>query len=385
MNSRLMLAVLGTALLAAGCGRKPEAAIDEVRPVRSAIVGVSNGSVGATYSGQVHARYESKLGFQTSGRIVARLVEVGSAVKRGQPLMRLDPAQETLHVVAAGASVDAARSRVAQARLDLQRTEQLLAQKFASQAEVDRDRLALDEASSQLNSATAQQQIQVNQRGYTTLNADRDGVVTALNAEVGQVVSPGQVVATVAADGDREVLVSIPESRVEELRRARILQISVWAQPGKHYSGILRELAPDTDSVTRTYSARISVKDADRALMLGMTASVFTPDVEGTSAIRLPLTAILNKDGQSLVWVIDAPTQTVATRAVTLGGAQNDVVLVSGGLRGGETVVTAGVHMLHAGQKVLAAGAPPAGAQAASRAAARVASQETSRAQGTQP
>jgi membrane fusion protein, multidrug efflux system len=367
MSSKLMVTLLGAALLAAGCGRKAEPAFEELRPVRSTIVGVSSGSVGATYSGQVHARYESKLGFQASGRIVARLVEVGSHVKRGQALMRLDPAQETLHVVAAGASVDAAKSRVMQARLELQRTEQLLAQKFASQAELDRDRLALDEAQSQLESASAQQQIKVNQRGYTMLHADRDGLVTALNAEVGQVVSPGQVVATVAADGEREVLVSIPESRIDELRKAKALQISVWAQPGKRYTGSLRELAPDADSVTRTYSARISVKDADRALLLGMTASVFAPDVEGATAIRLPLTAILNKDGQSLVWVVDPQTQQVATQAVTLGGAQNDAVLIASGLTGGETVVTAGVHMLHAGQKVLAAGAPLADAQVAQR------------------
>ena len=365
MNSSTALALLGAALLAGGCGQKKEPAHEEVRPVRSIIAGNSSGSVGATYSGQVQARYESKLGFQASGRIVARLVEIGSHVKRGQPLMRLDPAQESLQVVAAVASVDAARSRVAQNRVDLQRTEQLLARKFASQAEVDQQRLALAESESQLKSAMAQQQIRVNQRGYTELLADRDGVVAAINAEAGQVVSAGQQVVTLAADGEREVLVSVPESRVDELRRAKALQVSLWAQPGRRYEGALRELAPDADSVTRTYSARIAVKDADRALMLGMTASVFLPDVEGASAIRLPLTAIHHRDGQPVVWVIDAASGRVAPRPVALGSAQNDSVLVAHGLQGGETVVTAGVHMLHEGQKVKLAAAPSgtAGAQ----------------------
>jgi membrane fusion protein, multidrug efflux system len=352
MKYEHLLAVCAMAVLASACGKPDDALQEDIRPVRSTVVGVSSGTVGATYSGEVRARYESMLGFQTSGKIVSRLVEVGSHVKRGQPLLRLDPAQETLHVVAAVADVDAARSRVAQNRIDLQRTEQLLSRQFASQAEVDQQRLALEQAESQLKAALAQQQIKQNQRGYTELTADRESVVTAITAEAGQVVSPGQAVVTLAADGERDVVVSIPESRVEELRRAGSLQVSVWARPDKHYRGALRELAPDADSVTRTYSARIAVKDADSALMLGMTASVLARDVDGAQAIRLPLTAIVDKDGQPQVWVIDEKTARVAARPVTLGSAQNDSVLVAAGLAGGETVVTAGVHMLYAGQQV---------------------------------
>jgi membrane fusion protein, multidrug efflux system len=358
MKSTDWMAVLGVALLSAACAKKEVQVHEEVRPVRSTVVAATPGSVGASYSGQVRARYESKLGFQTSGRVVARLVDVGSAVKRGQVLMRLDPAQEALQVVSAVADVDAARSRVAELRVELQRTEQLLARQFASQTELDKQRQALTEAESQLTSAQARQQIKVNQRGYTEVVADRDGVVTALGAEVGQVVSPGQAVVTVAAQGEREVVVSVPESRVFELQQARALQVSVWAQPHKRYEGTLRELAPDTDSVTRTYSARIAVKDADAALMLGMTASVFAPDVGGSTAIRLPLTAVLNKDGRSLVWVVDSASSRVSPQPVELSGAQNDSVIVASGLAGGETVVTAGVHMLHDGQKVAVLGTP---------------------------
>ncbi len=364
MNRLTLGALLGASLAAAACAPKQDAVHEDVRPVKSAVVGQSNGSVGASYSGEVRARYESKLGFQTSGKVVARLVEVGSHVKRGQVLMRLDPAQESLHVVAAVADVDAARSRVAQNRVDLQRTEQLLGRQFASQAEVDQQKLALAQSESQLKAALAQQSIKVNQRGYTDLVADRDGLVTAISAEGGQVVSPGQAVVTVAADGEREVVISIAEARVDELRRAKSLQVSAWARRGKTYSGTLRELAPDTDSVTRTYSARIAVKDADAGLMLGMTASVFAADVDGERAIRLPLTAVLDKGGQPLVWVIDEKSSQVAARPVTLGSAQDDSVLIASGLQGGETVVTAGVHMLHTGQKMKTVSAAQAVAKA---------------------
>ena len=321
--------------------------------MRTLVTGRTAGSVGAMYSGEIRARYESQLGFRTSGKIVARLVDVGSHVKRGQPLLQLDPTQETLQVAAASAEAEAAKSRVAQARIDVQRIEQLLARNFASQAELDHQRLALDQAEAQLRSAQARHQLNANLRGYTTLVADRDGVVSAINAEAGQVVAAGQPIVTVAGDGEREVAISIPESRVDELRLAKALQVSIWAHPGKFWTGTLRELAPDTDSVTRTYSARISIQQPDPALLrLGMTASVLAPDVAGNGAIRLPLTAIVDREGERQVWIVDPKTSQVAARKVEVGSAQNDQALVVAGLKDGETVVVAGVHMLQPGQRV---------------------------------
>jgi len=359
LNFRMAALAAAAAGLLAGCAKEAPVKHEDVRPVRTVVAGESSGTVGATYSGEIRARYESQLGFRAGGKVVARMVEVGSHVKRGQPLLQLDTAQESLQLAAAGAEVDAARSRVAQARVDVQRAETLLARQFASQAEADHQRLALQQAEAQLRAAQARQQFNANQRGYTTLVADRDGVVTALHAEAGQVVAAGQAVAVVAADGEREVLISIPESRVDELRKAKQLQVAVWAHPGKSWTGTLRELAPDTDSVTRTYSARIAIADPDPALLrLGMTASVLAPDVDGQRAIRLPLTAIVDSGAQRRVWVVDARTLRVAAREVKLGSAQNDSVLVTAGLKGGETVVTAGVHMLQPDQRVLLAGDP---------------------------
>lgn len=356
------LAIIAAQLLA-GCSPSPEPIHQEIRPVRTVIAGRSTGALGAAYSGEIRARYESQLGFRTGGKIVSRMVEVGSHVRQGQPLLQLDPSQELLQVTAAGADADAARSRVAQARVDLQRLQQLQARNFAAQAEVDQQRLLLDQSEAQLRAAQARQQLNANLRGYTTLVADRDGVVSAIGAEAGQVVAAGQPVVTLAADGEREVAISVPESRVDELRNAKALQVTVWAHPGQSWRGTLRQLAPDTDSVTRTYSARVTIEQPDPArLRLGMTASVAVPDAQGLSAIRLPLTAIVDRGAQRQVWVVEPGTQRVAARTVQLGGAQNDSVLVTAGLSGGETVVSAGVHMLQPGQRVRAEAPAPAGA-----------------------
>lgn len=362
MRTILVITPLAAALLLSACGHKETEAYEDVRPVRTIVAGRGEGSVGASYSGEIVSRYESVLGFRTAGRVVARLVEIGSPVKRGQALMRLSPEQEVQIVAASDADVDAARSRLGQARIDLKRTEQLLSRQFASQAELDQQKLLVEQYESQLRAAGARRNAAVSQEGYTVLVADRDGVVTALMAETGQVVAAGQPVATVAADGEREVSISIPESRVDELRRAKSLNVSVWAHPGQAWEGSLRELAPNTDSVTRTYSARISIKKPDpEVLRLGMTASVAIQDIEGPSTIRLPLTAIVDKASQRQVWVVDPKTSRVSLRTVTLGSAQDDSVAVLSGLAGGETVVSAGVHMLQPGQRVEAPATPASG------------------------
>ena len=233
LKARTIALTLIASQVLAACAPQAQAEHEDVRPVQTVIAGQSPGTVGASFSGEIRARYESQLGFRNGGKIFARLVDVGSHVRRGQPLLQLDAAQEQLVAAAAGADVDAATSRVAQLRVDVKRAEQLLARQFASQAELDQQRLALDQAEAQLRSALARQQFSHNQRGFDTLVADRDGVVSAIHAESGQVVAAGQPLLTVAGDGQREVVISIPESRVDELRRAKALKVSLsmFTQP----------------------------------------------------------------------------------------------------------------------------------------------------------
>ena len=358
-NGAAAASALTGVLLLSACAPKEVAAPESPRPVRTVVAGATASSTTAAYSGEVRARYENSLSFRTSGKVLTRLVDVGSHVKAGQPLMRLDTVQETLQIASSDADVEASRSRITKLQLDISRTETLLSRKFASQAELDALKQALDEAQAGLKMSLARQQININQRGFSELRAERAGIVTAISAEAGQVVGAGQPVLTVAADGEREVVVSVPESRVDELRQAKDMQVSIWALPGKHYKAVLRELAPDTDTVTRTYSARVRITNTDEALRLGMTAVVNLVDTDTSKAIRLPLTAIYNKTGDVLVWVLNPKTTQVNARKVVLGDAQNDTVWVKEGLSGGETVVTAGVNLLVEGQKVLVTGAKP--------------------------
>ncbi|WP_269531274.1 efflux RND transporter periplasmic adaptor subunit [Chitinimonas sp. BJYL2] len=333
---RLLIGVAVTLALAA-CG-KQVATHENIRPVRTVVVKPESLALGATYSGEIRARRESALAFRIPGQIVERFVEVGQQVKAGQALLRIDARDVVLQQATA-------RSQLEKARLDYERAKQLRERGFVSQANVDAAKVGFDAAKSQFDLAS-------NQSGYTTLRAERAGVVTAINAEVGQVLAAGTPAVRVAESGEREVVVSVPESRVEELRKAPSLKVTLWASPDKTYAASLRELAPDTDPVTRTYAARISIKQPDEAIRLGMTAYVSLPGQQGEPGFSLPLTAIIDKDGKTRVWVVDAKTERVSPREVKLAGARNDVVLVAAGLKAGDTVVTAGANLLHDQQRV---------------------------------
>jgi RND family efflux transporter MFP subunit len=353
------LTSLFAALVLAGCAGQAAAPVEDVRPVRALRVGAHGDAIDATYSGEIRARREAALGFLVSGRLQQRLVEVGDTVAVGTPLFRIDPVDATLNANASRSQVASARSQFEQARSDYARYAQLAQAQYVSRAEVDKARMSLQTAQAALRAAEANAGVAINQANYTTLRSTVAGVVTSLEAEAGQVVSPGQVVVRIAERGERELIVSVPESRIEELRNARTLAVELWADPGVRYTGRLRELAPDADAVTRTYSAKITVLGADEHIRLGMTAKLHVA-LPGTGALRrLPLTAIYDPHGKPHVWIVDPRTSRVRMQPVALAQAQNDGVLVRAGLRDGELVVTAGVNLLHAGQKVRADVAPP--------------------------
>ncbi len=348
------------AMLLAACGSKQPPA-DDVRVVRTTTVTADDGSNRSEYSGEVRARYESTVGFRIAGRISQRLVEVGSRVRRNQPIAKLDAIDTELNVGSARAQLASVRSEYAQIELDFQRAQRLFERRFISQAEYDRDRVQMESARAKLTAAEAEFALASNQHSYTVLLAPQDGVVTELRAEAGEVVQAGQAIASIAADGEREVVVGVPESRLEEIRAARQLQVEMWARPGKVYAGRVRELAPMTDSATRQYTARVTIVDADSTIELGMTAHVRLAGERAADAYRLPLTALYQKNGKSFVWVVATDSSLVHQREVEVADVAQDAVVIANGIQAGDTVVTAGVHLLFEGQHVRRAAMRAAG------------------------
>ncbi len=323
--------------LLAACGEKmppPDAATNGPKLVKAMKVGADRTAQENQYSGEVRARIESTLGFRVGGKLVERLVDVGAKVKAGQPLARLDPADQQL------AATQAAASR-ALAEADLKRTQELREKNFISQAALDAKATAAEVAGSQARLAQ-------NQASYTTLVADAAGVVSAVLAEPGQVVAAGQGVFRLARDGQREVAIVIPESRLAGLKVGMGATVDLWA--GKSYRGVLRELAPMADAATRTFAARVSLPDADEVVALGMTATVRFARESATELV-VPLAAILQQGDKAAVWVI-AEDSTVRQQPIEIARYSDQGAVVASGLDGSETIVAAGAFMLSAGEKV---------------------------------
>lgn len=348
-------AVLATALAVSGCGRHQAPAAD-VRPVQTMVAERGPTSLAATYSGIVAARNQSNQGFRVTGSVLKRIVEVGDHVALNQPLLQLDPTSLDLNRQAAKAQLDAAKSKAAQSGVNLQRDADLVKQNFISQAEYDRDKVDLDTAVSQQQMAQAQYDQASDQAGYGTLRAAVPGIVTAINVDVGQVINAGATAVTIARDGDREVVINVPESRIDQLRNAKDLAVTLWANPGRSYRARLRRIDPDADSATRTYDAYVTILDPDAAVLLGMTAYVHLPKIGGGSTFAVPLTAIVDKPDGAFVWLVDKGTSTVSLHPVKVLTVRGNSALVGAGLNDGDVVVTAGANLLHADQKVRAVG-----------------------------
>jgi RND family efflux transporter MFP subunit len=276
-------------------------------------------------------------------------------VTKGQPLARLDPQDARLSAAAANAQVAVADADLSFAKAELDRNKQLLDQKFISQAAYDNKLSAYRVASAKRDAALAQSQVSGNQAGYTTLVADSAGIITAVLAEAGQVVNAGQAVMRLARTEEREVWINVAESQAAGLQPGAPAQVSLWSQPQKVYSGKVREIAPAADALTRTYTVKVSVLDADQALRWGMTANVGIGGMRGSAvaagAIVVPLTAIAQQGQQASVWVVGSNNAVVA-RQVQVAQYLENGALIAGGLKPGETIIVAGVHKLIAGEVI---------------------------------
>ncbi len=346
------LALLAAFLLAA-CS-KQEAAPQPVRAVRTMTVGVASAGGVREYAAEVRARTESRLSFRVGGKLVRRQAALGDLVKLGQPLAQLDPQDLRLGQDAARAALQAATVNEQQARADYTRFKELRDQGFISSSELERRDTALKAAQAQLEQAQAQAGVQGNQAAYATLVANASGVITSIDAEVGAVVAAGTPVMQLAHEGPRDVVFSVSEDRVRDMRtllgQQGAVKVRLWSGHGDVLSATVREIAASADPVTRTFLIKADIGRPD--VRLGQTATVMIerPQLAGVS--KLPLTAVLEQQGKPSVWVLDRDSMTVKSQVIQVAGADGNSVIVAGGLTEGQSVVIAGVHVLSEGQKV---------------------------------
>lgn len=352
------------AALLAACSR-PLPSPEPLRSVKLLTVGLEDMTASAEFAGEVRARVESRLGFRVAGKLVRRQAEPGQRVRAGDVLAQLDPQDYQLAADAGRAQLAAAATNRDLAAADFKRFKELREQNFISGAELERREANLRAAQAQFEQAQAQLAGQGNQTAYTRLLADVTGLVTAVDAEVGQVVPAGAPVLRIAQDGPRDVLFSVPEDRVTAIKIGSEVEVRSWSG-GATFKGRVREVGASADPITRTFGIKVAI-DGASAPPLGSTVSVLPKALErsGATVIKLP-TSAFRQDGQTAaVWVLEAATMTVRLQPVQIATADGNDVVVAAGLQPGMQVVVAGVHVLSPGQKVTVYQQKPAQAPAA--------------------
>jgi len=344
------------ALGVAGCSPEKAEVQEIIRPVKVVQIAQASDTRELSYSGSVRARTEMNLGFRINGKITERLADIGQRVKPGDILARVDPSDYELSVRSAEATLEAAQRQVETVDLVRQRAEQLFAKNFTSKSQLEQATLGYDQAVATRDSARSALAQAKNQVVYTDLKAGQNGIVTAVNADVGQVVGAGTPVMTVAIDGEKEVLIAVPETDIAEFKPGKIVKAGFWSDDGLALEGKVREIAGSADQQSRTFAVRVSLPNDPRVL-LGMTATIeASAGNSGSQHVSIPLSALAQKDGQSIVWTVDRAGDTVHERQVKVADFTADGVRVADGLRPGDVVVAAGTQFMTENLKVKLAG-----------------------------
>ena len=352
-NIRTMssIAVIAAMLALAACGKGEEntAETDPVRPVLYMVV-EPKPVTQTGFAGTIEPRYSTDLAFRVLGRIINRPVQVGDIVKKDEMVAMVDPSNLDLAVQSARADLASAEAQYANAAASEERQSILLKGNNVSQADYDAARQARDSAEAGLEKARAGLKKAQDQRSYAVLRPDYDDVISATNAEVGQVVAAGQTVMTVARPDIREAVLDIPDSMTQYFEQGTPFNVQLQADPKVTGQGTVREVAPQADAQTRTRRVRIALDNPPEGFRLGATIRAAKAGPE-QNLVTMPIQALLDENGKTSIWVIDPHKQTVSLHDVQVTERRGNS-FVAGGVDVGSYVAIAGVHELKEGQKV---------------------------------
>jgi RND family efflux transporter MFP subunit len=348
LEAAIAVFVLISALTA--CKKQETAAAPNIRPVRAVTVEPSEGGETVSLTGEIQPRYQADIGFRVNGKILERPVDVGTQVKKNDLLARLDPQQYRQDFEVAKAEVAKADAEVTRSQAQEYRQRELLKNGNTTRVHYDLALKTFKTAEAEADAARAKQ-IQASENlGYTDLKADNDGVISAIGAEPGQVVSAGQMVVRLAQPGEREAVFNVAEGTFKNPPKNPTVEVKLVSNPDIKAAGKVRYVSPQADPTTRTYTVRVSLPDAPQQMRLGANV-VGSVTLNQGSSITIPGSALLQKDGRPAVWLVDKDG-TVQLKPITVQRYQGDSVVVGDGLARGDVVVTAGVQKLLPGQKV---------------------------------
>lgn len=347
-SSVTMAGALACALALAGCQQEAKAP-EPMRPVQSVLL-EANHSDDAVAVGVIEPRYKTNLGFRVLGRLTTRPVYVGDLVNEGQTVGIIDSTALELAVRAAKGQLAKAEAQFATVRATEERQRTLITTDATTKQTLDNAEQARAGGEATVAHEQANLTKAIEQLGYSQIKADFAGVVTAIGAEVGQVVSPGQTVVTIARPDVREVVVDIGEDFPLPLEVGLPFTVTLQLLPAVQVQGTVREIAPQADPVTRLRRVRIALDNPPDSFRLGATVTAKL-DRAQPRTLHVPASALVAKEGANFVWVVDQTANTASLQKVDVVADPTGARVIDG-LAPGARVVTAGIHSLKPGQQV---------------------------------
>ena len=344
------LAVLLIAAAVSGCD-KPAPPAAQARPVRTVIVEQRAGGEIVSLTGQIRAKDQAGLAFRLDGRMTERLVNVGDIVAPGQIVARLDPQIQQSSLRSAEATLASVEAQLSDARIAFWRQQELLKDGWTSRAKFDTAQHSVETLQAQADAARAQMRIAQEQLSYTVLSADGAGAVTAVGAEPGEVVRPGQMIVQVARRGGRDAVFDVPEQLMRTGPRDPVVEIALTNDPQVKATGRVREVAPEADPATRTFQVKVGLVNPPEAMRLGATVTGRI-QLAAPAGVDVPASALTEANERPAVWLVDPQSLTVSLRNVGVLRYDAVSVVISQGLKSGDVVVTAGAQTLRPGQKI---------------------------------
>jgi len=334
-NAPFSAAVLA-ALVLAGCGDKAPPAAAAGEPLKSATVEVRDVDLSYSAEAVVEAVRQSTVSAQIAGRIVEIRFDVGDTVKKGEVIVRIDERAAGQAVAATEAQVREADAAARNARVNYERTKQLLAQKFVSQAALDKAEADAKQAQARLAAMLAGAGQAATERSFATIVAPYSGVVAARHVELGEMAVPGKPLMTGFDPSTLRAVANVPQAQVAAIQAGGKARIEVPSL-GRWVDVRQVTIVPSADPRTHTTRVRLELPEDVRGVYPGVFARAHF-SVGRAPRLVAPRAAVFQRSELTGVYVLDdkgAPR----LRQVRLGPAGDETsVEVLAGLRPGERV-----------------------------------------------
>ncbi len=348
----LLLCVLVPGLTA--CQREQAAVETPLRAVR--YVEVSDATRGRvrTFSGISQSAQQSRMSFKVSGTIIELPVEVGHSLLRGDLIARLDASEYLLQAQQAQASLAQAEAAARNADANYDRVKGLYENSNASRNDLDSARANAESAEAQTRAAQKILELSDLSVSYTRLSAGLDCTIASVNVDLNENISAGTTVAAVNCGSDLEVKFDVPGSIIGDIRQGKETSIQFAALAGQIYTGIVKEVAVAATS-SAAFPVVVAIDGENPELRPGLSAEViFEFARKGPGVHLLPLSSIVNRPDGSYVFIAepDGNEAVLRLKQVELAELTETGIEVTSGLQAGDYVVTAGVSVVRAGQRV---------------------------------